>query len=44
MTETFNATDSWYDSLNDVNEYNLLKLFYIYLDAIQDTDTEPYDV
>ena len=44
MNETVDYTNFWYDSLNDAIEHNLMELFYAYIDAIEDTDTEPYDV
>ena len=44
MNEIIDYTNEWYDSLNDAINHNLMELVYAYIDAIEDTDNEPYDV
>ena len=40
MIKKLDFTNDWYDSLNDAFAYELWELVYIYIDAIEDTDSE----
>jgi len=44
MSEIIDFTNDWYDLLNDAFNHDLMALVYIYLDAIEDSDNEPYYV
>ena len=44
MNEILDYTDEWYDCLNDAFEHKLMPLVYVYIDAIEDTDYESYNV